>query len=385
MKKTLLIFVLCINTLSWCQDKISGTIIDAETKQPIAYVNLFTEDDLKNNTTGSMSNEIGAFTLNKTNQKVTFSHINYEEITLDIQNLTEIKLVPKKYILDEIVVSNQSPKDYLKKILDLANTKIEKNTLFKTYCREIVKVNNDITKYADAMVDYYVKKGNGKSNVVLSQSRALKNKKIDSEDENNIDNINSIFKLKDYVKDAYRFESIENLIKSENYEFERKIRKEANGNEYEYIEIIPNENSDNLLNTGYIVIDPKTKNIIEFKIYTSEKHLKNAKLMNLLICKARINRGMFWSKFKMINNQYILVYNKKDVDMYIKMGKRVDHTFNFKYDVFVYEFRNNVEMPDNEYNKKTIYQAGTKFIEEYWQKYNVFPLEKDVLDFIKTI
>ena len=116
MKKTLLIIVLCINTLSWCQEKISGTIIDSETKQPIAYVNLFTEDDLKNNTTGSMSNEIGAFTLNKTNQKVTFSHINYEEVTMDIQNLTEIKLVPKKYILDEIVVSNESPKDYLKKI-----------------------------------------------------------------------------------------------------------------------------------------------------------------------------------------------------------------------------------------------------------------------------
>ena len=61
------------------------------------------------------------------------------------------------------------------------------------------------------------------------------------------------------------------------YEFERKVKKEANGDEYEYIGIIPKEESDEMLNRGYVIIDPKSKSILEFKIYTSENHLQNAK------------------------------------------------------------------------------------------------------------
>ena len=385
--KKICILLLLISNLTWSQNnKIQGIIKDSETFQPISYVNIYSENELKNNSTGSISNENGEFTIINNKSKIVFSHINYEPFSIESDgNLKEILLKPKNYVLDEIVISNEKSKDYLKKIIDLSKNKIDKNTLLKGYCREIVKVNNEYTKFSDALVDYYIKKGNGKSNLVLGQHRALKNNNLNNEDDESINNINSAFNVKDYVKNAYNFETIEKLLKSDDYEFERKIKKEANGDEYEYIGIVPNEESDEMLNKGYVIIDPKSKSILEFKIYTSENHLKNAKTINLLIAKAKLNKVLVWSKFKIINNQYILTYNKKQLEMYIKMGKKIDHNFDFASDLFVYEFKNNVEIPDNGYSKKTLFQAGNSFTDNFWTKYNVFPLSENEEKFINSI
>jgi hypothetical protein len=385
--KKICILIILISNFTWSQNnKIQGIIKDSETFQPIPYVNIYSENELKNNSTGSISNENGEFTVINNNSKILFSHINYESFSIESDgNLKEILLKPKNYVLDEVVISNENPKNYLKKIIDLSKNKIDKNTLLKGYCREIVKVNNEFTKFSDALVDYYIKKENGKSNLILGQHRALKSNKLNDQDDESIDNINSLFNVKDYVKKAYNFETIEKLLKSDEYEFERRFKKEANGEEFEYIEIMPKEDSNEMLNKGYVIIDPKSKSILEFKIYTSENHLKNSKLINILIAKVKINNVLIWSKFKIINNQYILIYNKKQFGVYIKKGERIDHNFDFASDLFVYEVKNNVEIPDKGYNNKTLFEAGNSFTEKFWLKYNVFPLSESEEKFINSI
>jgi len=387
MKKNCILLLL-ISNLAWSQNiKIQGVVKDSETFQPIPYVNIYSEIELKNNSTGSISNENGEFTITiNSKSKIVFSHINYELFSIESDgNLKEIILRPKNYVLDKIVISSEKPKDYLKKIIRLSKNKINKNTLLRGYCREIVKVNNEYTKYSDALVDYYVKKGNGKSNLVLGQHRALRSDNLNNEDDESIGNDNSPINVQDYVKNAYNFETIEKLLKSDDYEFERKIKKEANGDEYEYIGIIPNGESDEMLNKGYVIIDPKSESILEFKVYTSENHLKNAKTINFLIAKAKRTKVLVWSKFKIINSQYILIYNKKQVGMYIKMGRKVDHNFDFAGDLFVYEFKESVEIPGNGYNKKSLFEAGNSFTDNFWTKYNVFPLSENDEKFINSI
>jgi hypothetical protein len=71
--------------------------------------------------------------------------------------------------------------------------------------------------------------------------------------------------------------------------------------------------------------------------------------------------------------------------MYIKMGKKVDHNFDFSSDLFVFEFKNNVEIPDNGYSKKTLFEAGNSFTDNFWTKYNVFPLSENEEKFINSI
>ena len=366
--------------------KIEGVVKDAETLLPISYVNIYTEAELKNNSTGSISNEIGEFVVDASKYKTTFSHINYEPYSVETnESLKEVFLIPKNYVLDEIVVSNEKPTDYLKKIIGFSKSRLDKNILLKAYGREIVKVNNQYTKYSDALLDYYVRKDNGKSTVIMGQHRALQSTKLSEEDEQSISSINSAFNVKEYVKTSYNFESVEKLLRNKSYNFERRIKKEANGEEYEYIAVIPDEQSREMLKKGYIVIDPATKSIMEFKLYTSESHLKNSKTINILIAKAKINNSLIWTKFRNINNQYILNYNKRQVSMHLKVGKMVDDDFDFSSDVFVYEFKNNVQIPEKGYDKKTLFEAGTEFTENFWTKYNVFPLSESEERFINSV
>lgn len=384
MKKILIVCFVFSNLLSAQNKKFTGVIKDAATLQPIEFVNIYFDEN--NNATGAISNELGEFSFSTTTSLVIFNHINYDPLAMTLtENENEILLQPKNYILDEIIISKINPRDYLKNIIKNSNSKIDKNTLLKSYCREIVKINNQYTKFSDALVDYYVKKGNGKSNIIITESRALKGQQIDSTDTSNLDNLNSAFNIKDYVKNAYNFEVLEKLLKEKEYDFERKIKKEANGDEYEYVEIIPNSDSNKMLNKGYIIIDQKTNSILEFKIYTAESHLSNAKLVNIVIAKVKLTYALNWSKFKIINNQYILIYNKIQAALYVKMGKRIDDDFDFSSDLFVYDFKNNVEIPENGYKKKTIFEGGTNYKEEFWKKYNSFPLTESEQKFISSV
>ena len=343
MRNIFLMLIILSNSI-WAQTaKIEGVIKDAETLLPISYVNIFTEAELKNNSTGSISNENGEFVVDESKSKTTFSHISYDSYTVETNEaLKEVFLIPKNYVLDEIVVSNEKSSAYLKRIIEFSKKRLDKNILLKAYAREIVKVNNEYTKYSDALLDYYVKKDNGKSTVIMGQHRALHNSKLDEEEEGNMNNVNSAFNVKDYVKSSYNFDEIEKILKDNEYEFERRIKKEADGSEYEYVTVLPNEQSKKFLLKGYVIIDPTTKRILEYKLYSSESHFKNSKLMSILIAKVKLNKFLIWSKFKNINDQYILNYNKKEIAMYIKMGKRVDDSFDFSNDLFIYEFKKDV-------------------------------------------
>ena len=386
MRKILLLLIVLSNSI-WAQTaKIEGVIKDAETLLPISYVNIFTEAELKNNSTGSISNENGEFVVDQSNSKTTFSHINYESYTVETNEaLKEVYLIPKNYVLDDIVVSNEKTTDYLKRIINFSQKRLDKNILLKSYAREIVKVNNQYTKYSDALLDYYVKKDNGKSIITMGQHRAIQDSKLDAQDEASITSINSAFNVKEYVKRSYNFEAIETVLKDKDYEFERRIKKEADGAEYESIEVSPNEQSKKFLFKGYVIIDPASKSILEYKLYSSESHFKNSKLISVLIAKVKINKSLFWSKFQNINDQYILNYNKRQLVIYMKMGKRVDHTFDFSNDLFIYEFKKDVQIPEMGYDKKTIFEAGTEFTENFWAKYNVFPLSESDEKFINSV
>ncbi len=386
MQKLFILLFFISNSILAQTAKIEGIVKDAETLLPISYVNIYTEAELKNNSTGSISNENGEFVVDESKSKTTFSHINYDTYTVETNEaLKEVFLIPKNYVLDEIVVSNEKSSAYLKRIIEFSKKRLDKNILLKAYAREIVKVNNEYTKYSDALLDYYVKKDNGKSTVIMGQHRALHNSKLDNEEEGSINSINSTLDVKDYVKSSYNFDLIEKLLKDKNYEFERRIKKEADGSEYEYVSVVPDEQSNKFLLKGYVIIDPATKSILEYKLYSSESHFKNSKLISVIIAKVKINNILIWSKFKNINDQYILNYNKKQGSMYVKMGKKVDHTFDFSNDLFVYEFKKDVQIPEKGYDKKSIFEAGTDFTENFWTKYNVFPLSESDQKFINSV
>lgn len=383
MIKHTLLFLLFFTFGFSQENSTKGIVKDAETKETIPFVNIIYKDN-SGNLTGTMTNEDGEFSLHHI-KEVEISHINYETKKVVFENKeVEIYLTPKVYILDELIISNVSGRDFLKSLIKDAKVRAVKNSKLSTYGREIVKINNQYTKYSDAKMDYFIKKGNGKSVLQINQSRAIKSNLQDSTS-SVLNGMNSAYNVRDYVKYAYNFDGIENLIKSKEYTFDRYLRRDASGFEYEYIKIIPNADSDELLYEGYVIVDNKSNKIIEFKVEIADSHKKNSKLKNILIAKLKLNDQSVWCKFKFVNNQYELVYYKNSFSLYIQMGKKVHDNVSSTFDLLVLDVKNDVEIPEKGFGGDTIFEAGTNYTQKFWEMNNVFPLKESEQRFVDSI
>lgn len=379
-----ILFFLLFFTFGFSQENnTKGIVKDAETKETIPFVNVIYKDN-SGNLTGTITNENGEFSLQNI-KEVEISHINYEtkKVVFETKEI-EIYLTPKVYILDELIISNVSGRDFLKSLIKDAKVRAVKNTKLTTYGREIVKINNQYTKYADALMDYYIKKGNGKSVLLINQSRAIKTNLQDSTS-SVLNGMNSGYNVRDYVKYAYNFDGIENLIKSKEYTFDRYLRRDASGLEYEYVKIIPNPDSDELLYEGYVIVDNKSNKIVEFKVELADSHKKNSKLKNILIAKYKLNDHAVWCKFKFTNNQYELMYYKNSFNLYIQMGKKVHDYVSTTFDLLVLDSKNDVELPEKGYSENTIFEAGTNYTQKFWKMNNIFPLKESEQRFVDSI
>jgi len=78
-----------------------------------------------------------------------------------------------------------------------------------------------------------------------------------------------------------------------------------------------------------------------------------------------------------------------EVNSFFKLKDYIRNTYNFKMLENIienenFEFVSNVKIPKRGYKKKTIYESGTNYKEEFWKKYNSFPLTESQKNFIKT-
>ncbi len=100
---------------------ITGQIINGEDKEPLPFASI----RLKNHPIGTISNENGDFDFyipkSKRNDTLTISFIgfnNYEVPIANINRKLEIVLTPSSNVLDEVILTEKDPLDYIKKALE---------------------------------------------------------------------------------------------------------------------------------------------------------------------------------------------------------------------------------------------------------------------------
>jgi len=101
-----------LNTYS--QHLISGSVIDSETKDPLAFVNIIFD---KNTLSGTATNIDGKFLYNskKNVSKLSFSYVGYENLTINIDTIEnksqlKVELKPGAFQLQEIsIIAGENP------------------------------------------------------------------------------------------------------------------------------------------------------------------------------------------------------------------------------------------------------------------------------------
>jgi transketolase C-terminal domain/subunit len=124
---TILIISLFSITLS-ARESITGTVLDAETKRPLAFANIVVEGKNK----GTVSNIEGHFVLDKlgisVNDVISFSYVGYEVLRMKVSELQSRQVIYLKQATVSIGEVNVSSKSLsAEQILKLVRKNYEKN------------------------------------------------------------------------------------------------------------------------------------------------------------------------------------------------------------------------------------------------------------------
>jgi hypothetical protein len=390
MNKSITLCLIIFTVFSFAQTKtISGIIKDKETKLPIESVSISVE----NSSVGTISNEEGKFrmTLPNDQSKIFLSHVYYNTVTINPssnEEEIEIYLEPQTFELEEVVVNKIPGKVLLKMAVDASKAKLEKALLLNTYYREFINVDGKFTSFADGLVDYYVKRKSGASDLQVKQSRVF-DLKDESEDERQkaILSVN-LNNIQDAIEYGYNFKGINSILKRDYYDFYAQTKKMADGSSIDIVSIEPKEGiEEEMIFAGTVVFDSKTKLILDVDLVFSPEHKKFNELHNILIAKIKINNYARKAKYKIDGDKYVLVYYQSSANVYIKFGNKINNTFESTCDLTVLNYKEGEFKLDkvNKFKGKSLFMNGNKYTEEFWKKYDVILLSDKEEKLLKNL
>jgi len=388
-----LIITLCLLFLSiifQAQSRtVSGILKDKETNLPVESVTISVE----NSAVGTISNEDGKFriTLPNANSRIFITHIYYNPVALNAGSTDqemEVFLEPQTFELQEVLVNKIPAKTMLAEAVAMSKSKLQKSLLLNTYYREFVNVDNKFTSFSDGLVDYYVKRKSGASDLQVKQSRVfdLKDENA-SERQKAIQSIN-LNDIQEAIEYGYNFKGVNNIMKNDDYNFYSETKKLSDGKIIDVVSIEPKDGVEKeMMFQGSVTFDSKSKLILEVNLEFSPEHKKYSEIHNILIAKFKVNDYARKSKYKVDGEKYVLVYYQSKADIYLKFGNKINNTFQSTCDLTTLNYKEGEFKidKDRKYKARSLFENGNKFTEEFWKKYDVMLLSDKEERLLKTL
>jgi hypothetical protein len=355
----------------------SGTVRDLITNQPVETVSVSDVESLH----ATVTNEDGSFriTVPAGTTTLRYNHLSYINVTQPINtSLTtiEVHLEPKEYTLDEVIVSTVPVNKMLKNIISNSQKHLEKSMLVTTYNREFVKLNGQYNTFADGLMEYHVKKQNGKSDLYLQQTRAFKvnDVKLNKLDQS-VDGL-AMFDVTNAIQDAYKFKSLDFLLDDQLYEYSLRNKTDSKGNGIQIVAISPKAGIEQNLYSGTITYDLKSNLILQMDIAQDPANKELSKTVKLFGISLTMYNQERKSVFTNDGGKYRLVYNKVNLGFTLKFKDRIDDDFEFLSDIVVLHQKEGEFNPDRNkrYQEKSLFKAGSSYTTEFWKSNNVMLL-----------
>jgi len=374
-------FLLLLPFISFSQSKtILGTIKDFTTSLPIESVSISVE----NSNIGTISNEDGKFRLSLSEGSLVlkFNHLNYKSDTYILkknENEIEIFLEPKAYTLDEVIIRKEPINKTLSAVVKNSKDKLEKSLLLNTYYREFIKVDDRYTNFSDGMLDYYIKRQSGASDLYVNQSRAYKLNDATTVERQKTAEAIYFYDVRDAISDAYNFKKLKHILESKYYDYDVVTKTDTQENKIEVVTITPKSEIEVGLYCGTVTYDVKSKLILEIDIKKSPEHKQFIPEVNALFFHFKVNEECRKASFKIDGDKYVLVYNQNKINIYIKMNDRIDNTYEFLSDLVTIDYKEGEFDLDRSrrYKQKSLFASGNNFKEEYWKTKNIILLSDD--------
>jgi hypothetical protein len=400
-----IIFVVIVSLLQAQTLVFEGIILDKNTSESVPFVTLFSPETSQ----GVYSNGEGVFKfhLDKEVKTIEISSIGYKSLILDVASLEKgnvkvylevDEVVLDEVVLDEVIITNKPVALILEDLLLNSKKNLEKSIKLESYYREFVKVNDQYTKFADGLINFYLqpkRKTKIESKIVVAQSRAYQIKTaedLEKKGKADLSALNSIFDIQKAASDFYDFSIIENFIlsnkKSEFYDFDIRSHKDQFGKSLEVIVVKPKKDIEEILVEGNIVYDPINKIVLDIDIKIADDTKKFIKIRNVLLFKFAIYDLQIKQSYKYVNEKYIPSYKKTVADIYLKFGGQVNDRLKTISDLVVTKYDDTItSFPDESllFKERSLYKNGMNFTTNFWETNNIIPLSESEEKIVKSL
>ncbi len=259
----------------------SGKILDSETKDPVAFANVY----LERSSIGTVSNLDGEFILKvplaKGEGKISISFVGYktQELALEELNMMKntIRLVADPIPIQEVIIKTGDPVELLRKaIMRISENYTDNPEMLTGFYRETIKQNRNYVAVSEAVLDIY--KSSYKNYFDSDRIKIYKGRK--SEDVKKMDTI--LFKLQGGPKTSLLLDVVKNPSTLLSEDFFKYYNYKLNGivnidnRETFVIEFNQKNNVDLPLYQGKIYLDVNNLAIARLDFRISDKALTQA-------------------------------------------------------------------------------------------------------------
>ncbi|NOS55173.1 MAG: carboxypeptidase-like regulatory domain-containing protein [Cyclobacteriaceae bacterium] len=363
---------------------IFGKIKDKETHQPIQYAHISVRDAI----TGTISNSDGAFslTIGKIGDldSLRISHVGYATATVCRKDLKEneeniLSLIPIAVSLNEVVIRGKDPFDYFLDAVALNKSKIEYPFSTSAYFREMVKDNDECSKYSDALLTINYLENKEDMIVGVDQARVVK---LPKESDDILLTTSPI--------------EVERLFK---YQYLTLLDRFQGGNKRDYNYLVNGFAGQS--NTYRLNISPNRSALKNEILFSGELIVEDDYIKNITI---RMDSTSRWKKsllgatieiaymevalsFKRVGGSNYLSFAKNYVNT-IYTHKRSIQNNEYQSEFIVLAVNLHQQMPIEKRQRlktKTLYKHGDNHISNFWEGINIPIYSKRETDIIEKL
>jgi hypothetical protein len=366
LKAILILFLSILFLIPVCaQNSLEGVIEDRNTHEPIPFAHIV----VRNKLTGTASNAEGVFRLNVSGLPDTASlkitHLNYAPLTIairDIQKNNKILLTERITVLQEISVKAED--DYAVMEEMIRQTKENSGLPFTAtyYYRELVSEDSAYNKFADGILTGAYEPKN-ELRLRVDQCRAYE---LQRDEDLELDLVSPI-KVKSVL--SYSFVNFLDRFRDNNrrnYHF--YFQPASSPEDYHTLFIEPRKDlkrGNDLYFSSVIKTDQDNYlREIEIAVDTTDNWSRGAFGVSVEILSGKITLS-----FAALEGKSYLSFVRFDFTTRIRK-KRVE---NYVSEVLLLSIKPGSEAIDrsDQFNKNSLYQAGTRFTSEFWQNINI--------------
>jgi len=366
------------------QNLISGIVKDDITGEEIGYAHIFS----KKGWVVATTNSDGFFQISleefSSLDTLLFSHIGFKTksigvTTLRFKAINIIELESEVTILKEVLVSGKNPYDYFREALVLTKSRFVFPFSTKFYYRELVKDNDDYSKYSDAILTTNYTSSAKDISVGIDQIRVLQ---LPRENDDVLDLVSPV--------------EVSKIL------------------QYQYLNILDRFQGDNMFKYEFVITgNPETPTKIVYIIKPKVKPVKNELLYNGwivtendIIQNIRIKTDSLcdWQRSMLgltvgINSFEInLTYSELDSEIHLTQGivdlsmtlARKDFTQKNKYHsqfISIEPLKGMLTSIDkkNRLKHKTLYKHGSNYSYNFWENPNMPIATNQELELLKRL